>query len=330
MRGLITITLLVAFGWGTWWFIGSTAQKTAIKTWLEQQQQAGWVAETEALTVNGFPNRFDTVMTNLELSDPYVGWSWQAPEFQILSLSYKPNHIIAVWPGEHVVATPNDSVKINSERARSSVIFKPETSLALSRLQLEVKDMIAVGANDWQASVSEASIAFFADDIAPDAYNLFIKATDVTPPTGWRETVMQDNPLPESIPETLLDAALTFDHPWDRFAVEGETPRLTALRIRDLRFIWGALELRGVGDITIDSAGFAEGEFTIQARNWRDLLQLLVATNMLTTDMAETLEKGLGLIARAAGNPETIEIPLRFASTRTYLGFFPIAAAPQF
>lgn len=332
MRGLITLTLLAAFGWSAWWFIGSSAQKTAIENWLDQQQQAGWVAESETLTVNGFPNRFDTVLTDLELSDPHVGWSWLAPEFQILSLSYKPNHIIAVWPGEHVVSTPEDSAKITSDRLRGSVIFKPETSLALARVQLEIENMVALGANDWQASVQEANVAFFADDTAPDAntYNLFIKATDITPPENWRGSARLENPLPETIPETLLDASLIFDHPWDRFAVEGETPLLTALRIRDLRFIWGALELRGVGEISVNSKGFADGDFTIQARNWRDLLQVFVATEILTAKMAETLEKGLAFIARSAGNPETIEIPLRFAKNRTYLGILPIGTAPQF
>ena len=47
MRGLITLTFLLAFAWSAWWFIGTNAQKSAIETWMEQRRDAGWVAEVE-------------------------------------------------------------------------------------------------------------------------------------------------------------------------------------------------------------------------------------------------------------------------------------------
>lgn len=332
MRGLIILTLLAGFAWSGWWFIGSSAQEAAINGWMEQQRQAGWTAESDTVSVAGFPNRFDTVLTNLELSDPQAGWKWQAPNFQILSLSYKPNHIIAVWPGTHIITTPNDRTSISGDRIRGSVIFAPETSLALARLQLEIENLLMLGDSGWQATVQEANVAFFADNtpaVEDNTYNLFVHAKEITPPTNWRNTLIQKNPLPESIPETVLDATMTFDHQWDRFAIEQGVTRLTMLQIRSLRFIWGALELRGAGKIEVNKDGFAEGEFTVQARNWRDLLQLLIATNVLDAKDAQNIESVLGLLAKAAGNPETIEVTLNFRNNNTYVGFLPIGPAPQ-
>lgn len=333
MRGLIILILVVSFAWAGYWFTGSTAQKAAFEGWMEQQRAVGWVAEAGDLTVNGFPNRFDTVLTDLELGNPAAGWNWKAPSFQMLALSYKPNHIIAVWPGEHIITTATDTITLSSEQMRGSVILAPDTTLALARVQLEISDLTAKGANDWDASLETASVAFFAlptKDSADSQYNLFVQATEVTPPSDWLEAIVIDTQLPASIPEILIDAGLTFDAPWNRFAVEQSTPRLTAMNIRDARFIWGALELHGAGDLTINADGFAEGNFTIQARNWRDLLQVMQAAEVLNAETVNALEKGLNLLANAAGNPETIEVPLRFANNKTYIGFIPLAPAPQF
>ncbi|MEO1918276.1 MAG: DUF2125 domain-containing protein, partial [Paracoccaceae bacterium] len=105
MRGLITLTLVLALSWSGWWFFGTAAQKTAIETWMQERREAGWIAEVDDFNVTGFPNRFDSVFIGLTLSNPRASWTWQAPRFQLIALSYKPNHIIAVWPDTQTYTT---------------------------------------------------------------------------------------------------------------------------------------------------------------------------------------------------------------------------------
>ena len=90
MRTLLAIVILAALAWSGWWFVQSTARDRAMEAWLADRRAAGWVAEAEDVRVRGFPNRVDTVITELSLSDPDAGWAWQADGLQVLSLSYKP------------------------------------------------------------------------------------------------------------------------------------------------------------------------------------------------------------------------------------------------
>ncbi|MEE9452946.1 MAG: DUF2125 domain-containing protein [Paracoccaceae bacterium] len=327
MRGLIPLILFAAFGWSGWWWVGSTAQETAVKTWLSERRIEGWRAEVGDYKIIGFPNRFDNFFTDLTLFEPARLWGWRAAEFQVMALSYKPNHIIANWPGEHVVSTPFDTITLAAELLRGSVVFKPETSLALARIQLEIAALNFAGMNGWQARIDKANVAFFTDESLAsnrNAYKVFVKSTDVTPPAIWR----QNTSLPEDISEVSLDATLHYDRPWDRFAVEQNTPRLTAISIHDLQFNWGTLVLQGVGDIAVNDQGFAQGHLTLHIQNWRDLLQLLSAAGILPDGISEGLRKSLEVITRAAGNTKTIKLPLRFSKNRTYIGIIPIGLAP--
>ena len=332
MRGLITLVLVLSLGWSAWWLFGTTAQKTGIETWMEQRREAGWVAEVEEFKVTGFPNRFDSIFTDLSLSNPQAGWTWEAPNFQLLALSYKPNHIIAVWPGRHSYSTRNDTITITSSLFRGSLIFKPDTALSLDRMQLETTDLILAGETDWRASAKEASVAFFAHnapDLPQNSYDLYIKALEFSPPATWRDTVDEGGVLPETIPEVILDASLTYDNPWDRFAIEQTNPRLTAIQIRDLRFLWGELNLNGKGSININDDGYMEGDFTLQAQKWRELLDVIIAAQLLTPDFATSLDRGISVVAALAGNPDDIEIKLRFNGGLTYIGAIPIGPAPR-
>ncbi len=332
MRSLITLVLVLSLGWSAWWLIGTTAQKTAIETWMEQRRDAGWVAEVEEFKVTGYPNRFDSVFTDLTLGNPQAGWTWQAPHFQLLALSYKPNHIIAVWPGMHSYATRNDTTTISSSQFRGSLIFKPDTALSLDRMQLEIADLALSGETNWRASAKEASIAFFAHnapDLPPNSYDLYIKALEFSPPATWLDSIDQSGALPETIPEAIFDATLTYDNPWDRFAIEHANPRITAIQIRDLRLLWGDLNLNGKGSIDITNEGYMEGTFTLQAQKWRELLDVIIAAQLLAPDFTKALDRGISVVAALAGNPEDIEIKLRFKDGLTYIGSIPIGQAPR-
>ncbi len=327
MRGLIPLVFFAALGWSGWWWVGSTAQETAVKTWLSERRVDGWRAEVANYKIIGFPNRFDNIFTDLTLFEPAQIWGWRAPEFQIMALSYKPNHIIANWPGEHEVSTPFDTVTLGAELLRGSVVFKPETSLALARIQLEIAALNLAGMRGWQARINKANVAFFADEgLTPNSntYKVFAKSTDVTPPAIWRENTS----LPAEISSILLDATLAYDRPWDRFAVEQNTPRLMTISIHDLQFNWGTLMLQGVGDIAVNDQGFAQGNLTLHIQNWRDLLQLLSAAGILSNDITEGLKQSLEVITQVAGDTKTIKLPLRFSKNRTYIGIIPIGPAP--
>ena len=83
MRILLALVGIVSLAWGTYWFIGSAAMERGIVAWLEERRSENWQAEAAAVKTRGFPNRFDTTITDLELADPDSGIAWRAPFLQV-------------------------------------------------------------------------------------------------------------------------------------------------------------------------------------------------------------------------------------------------------
>jgi len=317
MRGLLILVLLAAAGWSGYWWVGSTAQENALNGWLQQQRDAGWIAEVEDLTVRGYPNRFDSIMTGLHLSDTVNDWTWQATEFDLIALSYKPNHIIAKWQGEQIVNVAGVNTTINSEMLRGSLVFEPQTSLALRRVQLEARELTLV-TELWNTAAKTANIAFFASE-TPNTYDLFARLKTVRLPTSLQHIVE----LVE------LDATLGFDASWDKYAVEGTPPALQDISIRSFKLVQEKVRVSADGDLLIDPDGYIEGTLEFSVTHWRDVLKTATETGAFTADQLNKIEQALTTLTALSGNPNTLDFSLSFYNQTTYLGIVPVGPAPR-
>ena len=102
MRALIGVVVVLVTLWSGYWFVGSRGVEAGLAAWIDARRAEGWVAEYSDISTIGYPNRFDTTISDLALADPATGLAWNMPFFQILTLSYTPNHIIAVFPGNRL------------------------------------------------------------------------------------------------------------------------------------------------------------------------------------------------------------------------------------
>lgn len=321
--------LLVSGGWGGYWFVGSGAQKAAIEAWLQDRAQAGWVANYSSVTVQGFPNRFDSTVTDLELADPRYGWAWFAPEFQTLQLSYQPNHIIAAWPDAQTIATPTGSVEVTAEDMRASLVFEPDSDLALNRATLTLSDLRLNRENGWNSAVEQAVLATRRTNGEPFAHDIALDAKNFTPSAALKARLDPQGLLPAQFDALHIETTAAFDRPWDRHAIESEKPVWTRLDVNTLDAQWGDLGLKAVGSVDLDREGYPTGSLDIQARNWRQILDLAVAAGSLTPEVAATLDSGLSLFAMMSGNKNTLDVPLRFADRIMFLGPIPVGEAPR-
>lgn len=333
MRNLVILVVVVAGLWSVWWYTGASGKEMAIRAWLAQQRQAGWVAEYERLDVVGYPSRFDTTVTGLAIADPRSGWAWTAPTFQILAQAYSPNHIIAVWPGAQRLGTPFETVTADAARMRGSVVFEPNTQLALDRTAIEIDALTLSGATGWEATLERGFLATRqagADTAPPFAHDVSLEALALTPPAPLKRLFDPAGILPGVMEEARLDMTPVFDAAWNRRAVEtGALPALTALNLRDLTVRWGELELTARGELAVDRRGFPEGTLDVTARNWRDMLRLAVQSGMLRADLADQAETALGFLARLSGERGTLKVPLGFSGGFVRLGPVPIGPAPR-
>ncbi len=249
----------------------------------------------------------------------------------MLSLSYKPNHIIAVLLGEQVVATPYETVHATSDRLRGSVIFRPTTRLELDHSTFEIEGMKLHGESGWDAGLGKAILATRAstgDDAPPFAHDVAFNAENLALPTHVTAQFDPGHVLPATIGTVGLDATLAFDRPWDRPALEGKNPVLEQVRIRDVSLTWGRLDIRGRGTLGVDADGFAEGRLDLRARNWEDMLDMAESAGALDPSLTGALRAGLGLIARLSGDRDALDVPLDFEDGHTRLGPIVIGPAP--
>ena len=330
MRKLFAIVFLAAFGWAAYWFIGSTAVERGLKAWFDGRENAGWVANYDALNTRGFPSRFDTTIEGLELADPRSGVAWTVPQLDILALSYRPNHIIAILPGTQVLATPYQKIEIGAQTLRGSVVFEPDTDLALDRSSFEIANMVVGSSLGWQAEIAQGKFATRRpDEDDPLTHDIAFEATNLTPSDSLRKRLDPAGLLPDSFALFTTQITASFDSPWDRHAIERARPQPTALKIDKLQAQWGNLDLRVAGDLTISDTGRPTGEITVKATNWRDMIALGQASGALQPSAADILTKVLELVSAASGDPNTLDAPLTFRNGRISFGIIPLGRAPR-
>jgi hypothetical protein len=330
-RILIGAVALAAAGWTGWWFLGVAAHDAALNGWLADRRAEGWQAEAADLTTRGFPNRFDTRLTDLRLADPEVGWAWDAPFVDILMLSYQPNAAVIALPPEQTLAAPGAKATLASELLRGSIRFVPGPSLALGRLSVEGRGLALTGPG-WTAGAAriDAHLRQAEAGTAPEnGYDVYLGAENVALPAFVRDRLDPAGGLPETAQTLRVDARAAFDRPLDRFAVEDAPPQPVAISLTAFEAVWGALALKASGRVRADAQGYAEGTLDVRAENWREMLDLAVRSGAVGRDMAGLIEQGLGLLAALSGGGDAIEAPVRFENGRAWIGPIPLGAAPR-
>lgn len=327
MRKLLSFIIVLALAWAGYWFIGSTGHKTALTRWMDDRRAEGWQVDYSDHTVRGFPNRFDTTLTDLRLTDPETGISWQAPFFQVLSLSYKPNHLIAVWPNEQLIATPQGKLTLKTDDMRASLVVKPSTALELDRANVEMTGASVTSSEGWTASFDTLSAAIRNTPETAATYDAVIDIATLLPGERFRKIIDQGGTLPDQIEALRVDIQAALVSPLNRRALETRRPDVTALTVNDLRGTWGELDLRAKGQMTVQDTK-PNGDLAITARNWRDMLALAVQAGAIDANAASAVELGLGFLANASGNANALDATLKFSNGTTFLGPLPIGPAP--
>lgn len=329
IRALLAVVVVAALGWSAYWFIGARTLDNGIEAWLAERREEGWVAEAADSTVRGFPNRFDLTLTDLRLADPETGVAWTAPFFQILALSYRPSHVIAVWPPEQAIATPFEDVTVSSDTFRGSLRLVDMSSLALENATFVAESVALASDAGWTADLGTGRLAARRVPATESTYEVGVEVLALTPAEDVRDALDPSGRLPAEIETLRVDAEIAFTAPWDRTAIEVARPQPTAINLRELRASWGRLDLRAAGELDVLADGTPVGEIAIKAVNWREILELAVASGALPERLAGTVERGLETLAAASGSPDTLDATLTFRDGRVFYSFVPLGPAPR-
>lgn len=329
MGKLLAAVLLAALLWSGYWFFGAHAARLGVEHWFEARRAEGWAADYADLSVWGFPNRFDVTLDDVALGDPETGLAWTAPFFQVFALSYRPQHLIAVWPDRQVVETPLERITVETADMRASAVFDPGDAFTLDHGNV-VLDAVALRSSaGWTATAERLLFALRRSGAGEARYQVGVEADGIAPAPELLALLDPVAALPDRVETLRLDATIAFDRPWDRAALEVGRPQPREVRLTDLHARWGEIELRAGGALTVDAAGIPEGRIEVQARNWREVLRIAVATGALPGAFAPALERGLEALAGLSGRDETLDLPLDFEGGRVSLGPLPLGPAPR-
>lgn len=327
MRLLLIATLVLATLWGGYWYVGQRAVEKQGVAFLEQLSDDGWRVDFGSLETRGFPSRFDTTLTGLDLTDPSGTFGWQTPIFQLLALSYQPNKVIAVWPEEQRLRIGGETITISSDGMRASASATVSANPALDTATVEVGLVGLQSETGWAASADRALLAVRPASDSGQSYDAYLDMSELVLPLALRERLDPEGTMPAAIAIAKINSTLTFDSPLDAAALSGAGPRLTAARMRDLRLVWGEMVLAVSGDLALGADGQPSGKLRLTVTGWDQMVGLGVNAGLIHPADEKTWRSVGASLAQGA---ETVEVPLTIDSGQVWLGMFLIGYLPVF
>jgi len=330
MRKLLVLILVLAALWSGYWFVGATAVERGAQAVLDNLRAQGWQVEVADVGTRGFPNRFDTTATGVKLADPLGGFAWTAPFFQVLALSYKPNHVIAALPDSQSFDFPGQTLQVDSTRMRASLVVEPGTALALDRATFVAETASVASTLGWAITLKDARFATRQNGGAL-VHDVGIAASRIALPKALRDTYDPGGALPEVLEVLRVDATLGFDRAIDRHAFNGgPAPQVERFVLNDAALVWGGVKIAATGTLTIGADRLPVGDITLESAQWREVAQMIADSGMIQPQYVPTLDALFQSMAAADGTPEVLTAPLTFKNGQVSFGFLPLGPAPRF
>lgn len=319
MRRLTVLLLTAALLYSGYWFIGARAVESQATQALADLRQSGWDVTYDSLNTAGFPNRFDTTLTNPQIAHDTLAWA--APFLQVFALSYRPNEVIAVFPNSQTLTLGPETFDITSTGLRSSIAVGASTDLPLRNITTESGAFSLTSSNGWTATLATALAALrAADDTSYDAY---ANITDIIPPVD--ANTLTGGLLPTAITQVHLDTNVTLTKPLDRHAGNGTPPQITAATLRDVHITWGPTGVGLTGALTFDARGRATGTLNVTVTDWATLLTALTNADVITP---EQLLSFSSVARNAAGGNADLTVPVTVTDGAMSMGFIPLGSLP--
>ncbi|SIS58200.1 hypothetical protein SAMN05421759_101558 [Roseivivax lentus] len=308
MKKLIALAVAAALIWSGLWFWQARALRSEIDTWFAEKRDAGWLAEAEAVSVRGFPNRLDARFEGLSLAPP-DGPRWEVPKLQVMQLVYDRDHLILAASGGQRLFTKNGEIAIDGEGLRASAVTEGG---ALDRLAIEARslDLVRETGSDIHLRDLGGGLARVAG--SDGDWRLSLAAAPVDPGA--------EAPGDERV---TLNATLTLDGPLE------ETPRLTALDLAGLDYSADAGRLSLSGAFGLDAKGRISGPLTLRAEEWRALLEKAGRDGRMPREATALLENVFGVISGLSGSGDDLNLTLRLDEGAVFLGPLQVGKLPR-
>ncbi|XDA99330.1 DUF2125 domain-containing protein [Sulfitobacter sp. LCG007] len=328
MRFLVKFAVLAMLAWCGWWWFAATSLERGVQDWFETRRAEGWQADHAGLTRSGFPDRLRLRIENPALADPDTGVAVEMGDLVIEAKAW--------WPGNVTVQLPGSPILLASPQGRSMLALPGQAALRTHPgPSLELEHM-SLTSGPWSLETEEGSL-LSAEDLtlemqqsgnSAETYALTLEARGFRPGEVARDRFFVPGDWPVAFERFAVQADVVFDRPWDRGALDQSRPQPRHIALKLAEAAWGDLRLKAAADLDVDPTGVPEGELTLQARNWREILTLAEAAGALDPDFRPQIETVLETLARLGGDPDNFDVTLDFEGGGMSMGFLPLGPAP--
>lgn len=318
IKAFTVLAVLATLAWGGYWFAGSRALDRALTEGLARQSQLT-VAGHRIL---GFPNRFDITLDQPRLTLP--GGVWSADFVQLFALSYRLNHLIAVFAPEQRLTVAGRDLRVGASDLRASVQMEAGLDLPLDQVALVGADLAVT---DQGAVHRLGALRVGTRRLAGDVHEVALLAEEVQPDPAVMDRLDPAGALPRHFRLLRLDAEVQTDRPLDRHTLTGAPPRLTRLTLTGARIGWVDSEVSLTGRLTPDAQGNLSGEVSLRIDGWPAFLDRARAAGLLDPGQTGPLPGLLATLPTEAEG-EAIDVPLSVVAGDVWLGPILLVSLP--
>lgn len=319
IKALTVLAVLATVAWCGYWFVGARALDRAVANVLAEAPELS----ADGHRVRGFPNRFDVTLEGPRLVSDGVEWS--APFVQIFALSYRLNHLVAVFAPDQALSLDGRRATLHSRDLRASVVMEPGLDLPLDRFTLIGADLdLALDGATHGLDV----LRLAGRRTGPTQHEIALVAEAVFPDSGWLARSDPEGLWPRRLDLLRLDAEIELSRPLDRHALASGGPHLTRLTLTGARIAWPGVGIDAAGRLTAGADGALSGDVVLTVSGWRALLARLRDQGVLTPDYHELLSTTLAPMAIGTEG-DTIEAPLSVVSGDVYVGPLLLGTLPR-
>lgn len=321
---------IVVLIWSGWWALAAFGLSSGIDTWMADRRAMGWQAEATDVHVSGYPLSLVAEIRGPALADPQTGVAVQASTLELRAPAWWPGYATLRFPEDPILlATPLRRMFLKTSQAQADLRLHPGVSMQLDKMALTSGRWELDGGQGQLANARGITVLAEQSRIAPDTYQFNIDIPHLIPGASLRHELFIPKDWPVAFDRVKMDMTVGFTRPWDRRAVEVARPQPRRIDLRLAEASWGDLLVRVAAKLDIAADGVPSGKLSVQARNWRDILDLAVNSGSLPLQIRPQVEGVLTALAGASGDPDAFDVTLTLAAGQIRMGFLPLGPAPR-
>ena len=332
--GPIIILAFVLFGYPDYWLYASWIGEELLHDWIDDQRQDGFTVNHGPVETSGFPFLVRIEISAPDASSPATGLSWQSEKLhlELQPWDLKRYRLEALGAQQMRYRSPAEKGDFTANTTGIEGVAVISDSGTLTALSLVLKNVRITEADHGSLLKTNR---IFADIVRPDYPPIAHteSALEISVAAEQTEVAALHAPiLGDTI--TSIKAKVEFLGPFDGdtiFDAISEWRRSGGtLEVHWLNMIWGALDLRANGTMTLDSRMRPLGALTADMRGYEETLEALAEANLLRRDILPASRITLNLLAKTSPSDgrRVLTVPITAQEGAFFLGPIKLADLP--